>query len=162
MTKPLRLLAIGSLLILAGLAVRAVATRDGSPGDLDARVRAIASGLRCPVCQNLSVGDSPSELARDMRATIRTKLEAGETPAEIRDFFVERYGDWIVFQPPARGLGIVPWAAPAILTLAGAALLGFWARRRRRRPVIAISSEDRERVRELLARFEPEEEVWEP
>jgi cytochrome c-type biogenesis protein CcmH len=106
-------------------------------GDLDEQARALAAQLRCPVCQNLSVADSSSELARDMRAVIRAELQAGRTPEEIKAYFVSKYGDWILLSPRPRGLAWVLWIGP----FAGAAAGGLvairmarrWARRSRGR-----------------------------
>lgn len=96
-------------------------------------MREIASGLRCPVCQNLSVADSTSEMAREMRALIVDELRAGKRPEEIRAYFVSKYGEWILLSPTPRGVGLVVWTLPALGTLAGlggtAWLLRRWARR---------------------------------
>lgn len=93
---------------------------------LDDQVRGIASRLRCPVCQNESVADSPSELAAQMRALIRTQLEQGESPEGIVAYFVSRYGEWILLDPPRKGLGWILWAAPAaVLLVALAAAVAF-------------------------------------
>src|SRR5262249_52534716 len=62
--------------------------------DLDDRTRAIAAELRCVVCQNLSVADSPSEMAQQMKGIIREQLEAGKTTTEIKSYFVSKYGEW--------------------------------------------------------------------
>ena len=78
----------------------------------DEDVQAIASQLRCVVCQNLSVADSPSEMAHQMRALIRERLAAGDRPAEVMAYFVQRYGDWVLLSPPARGLNLLLWLAP--------------------------------------------------
>jgi len=118
--------ALALLLLVAG----AVAGQD----DFERRMLDIASGLRCPVCQNLSVADSTSELARDMRALIVDQLRAGKTPEEIRAYFVSKYGPWILLAPPARGIGLLVWVLPAfgaVAALAGAVLvLRRWARHR--------------------------------
>jgi len=87
------------------------------PTALDQQVRAIASRLRCPVCQNESVADSPSELAGQMRALIRAKLEEGQPPQEIVAYFVSRYGQWILLDPPREGVGWILWSAPAVVLL---------------------------------------------
>ncbi len=94
-------------------------TRVASTQDLDARAHAIAAQLRCPVCQNESVADSPSELASQMRALIREKIVAGETDEQILDYFVSKYGQWILLEPPRRGLLWLVWVAPAVALLVG-------------------------------------------
>src|SRR3989304_6379226 len=88
---------------------------------LDEQVRAIASRLRCPVCQNESVADSPSELAAQMRALIRTKLEEGESTETIVAYFISRYGEGILLDPPRHGPGWGLWSAPAVIPVAGRA-----------------------------------------
>lgn len=87
--------------------------------DLDAQVQAIASRLRCPVCQNESVADSPSELSRQMRALIREKLVADEPPEQIIAYFVAKYGEWILLEPPKRGILWLVWLGPAAALLFG-------------------------------------------
>jgi cytochrome c-type biogenesis protein CcmH len=114
--------------LAALLVVLLPALAAGAEDDLD-RLLEIASGLRCPVCQNLSVADSTSEMAREMRALIVDELRAGKSPEQIRAYFVEKYGQWILLSPTARGFGLLVWLLPA---LAGAAGLGAaaWAIRR--------------------------------
>lgn len=97
--------------------------------DLDARAQAIAAKLRCPVCQNESVADSPAELAAQMRALIREKLAAGETGEQIVAYFVSKYGDWILLEPPRRGVLWIVWLAPALALLGGTAFVVSYLRR---------------------------------
>src|SRR3989442_2903704 len=75
-------------------------------------VHEVAAQLRCVVCQNLSVADSPSEMASQMRAIIRDRLAAGERPAEVQQYFVDRYGEWILLSPPRRGFNLLVWLVP--------------------------------------------------
>lgn len=91
----------------------------GSADTLDQEVREIASTIRCPVCLNLSLAASPSELARDMRAEIRTKLQEGQTPAEIRQYFVDRYGEWVLMTPEPEGISLALWILPALAVVGG-------------------------------------------
>lgn len=126
----LRALIISVSLLSAGAALAIVAAR--GPGQTPAladRVRAVASTLRCPVCQNLSVADSPSTLAHDMRASIARDLQAGKAPDEIRAEFVAAYGEWILLSPRARGINWVAWLAPVALLLGGLAVAGLAVRR---------------------------------
>ncbi|HEX9443142.1 MAG TPA: cytochrome c-type biogenesis protein CcmH [Candidatus Binatia bacterium] len=100
------------------------------PPDLEEQTRIIAAELRCPVCQNLSVADSPSELAQQMRALVREQLEQGKSPDEVKKFFVSKYGDWVLLAPPARGVGLLLWILPGAAALAGVALVAVVLRRR--------------------------------
>mgnify|MGYP005842627873 CR=1 FL=1 len=93
--------------------------------DLDDHVRRIASKLRCPVCQNLSVADSPSELAVEMQALIKEKLQKGESEEAIIAYFVSKYGEWVLLTPKAQGFNLLIWALPfsVILVSLGGALV---------------------------------------
>ena len=124
------------LLVLAGLVV-APAEAGGGPGDreVERRTGALAAELRCPVCQNLSVKDSPSDVAASFRARIRELVAAGKSDEQVREFFVARYGEWILLSPPKRGIGLAVWLAPLVAVLGGLALAGVavarWTRRAR-------------------------------
>jgi cytochrome c-type biogenesis protein CcmH len=89
----------------------------------DARQEAAATRLmfeiRCLVCQGQSVADSDAELAGDMRHLIRSRIAAGEKPEAIRSWLVERYGNWISYQPPTEPIGWPLWAVPIVLLAAG-------------------------------------------
>jgi cytochrome c-type biogenesis protein CcmH len=98
-------------------------------------VHDVAVQLRCVVCQNLSVADSPSEMAAQMRAIVRERLEAGETPEQVREYFVARYGEWILLAPRRTGFNLLVWGFPLAALAVGfavvALLLRRWTRRRR-------------------------------
>lgn len=122
--------ALAGALLVAGAALAFVAARGPEPPrTLAERTRAVAETLRCPVCQDLSVADSPSEVARQMRATISRELRAGATPAQITGGFVRAYGQWMLLSPPKSGIDLVAWIAPALLVLAGLALAAVAVRR---------------------------------
>ena len=101
--------------------------------DPDARAQAIAAQLRCPVCQNESVADSPSELAAQMRTLIGEKIAAGETDEQILDYFVSKYGEWILLEPPRRGLLWLVWVAPAVALSVGGYLALSYVKSREQR-----------------------------
>ena len=109
----------------------------------------IAKDLRCAVCQNQPVSESNSDLARDMRAIIREQLQAGKSRAEIIDYFVARYGDYVLLKPPYRGTGFPLWIVPLVLVLVLVlSAFGYLQRRRRAAlpPAPPLSDADRARV----------------
>ena len=179
----LRSLAVLTLVLACGLAGRpgplvaqdsagAVADEGsrvaGGPGsdlddaELDALAAQLAAELRCPVCRNQSVSESSAELSREMHATIRAKLAAGESPAEVKAYFVSRYGEWILLKPTARGVNLAVYALPALVLLLGGAFvlarLRGWSRTGPAEPappLDGVSEEDRRWLEEALRRGEP-------
>ena len=99
------------------------AAQEAADADLEARTTALASTLRCPVCQGESIQDSPADLAQDMRALVREQLRAGKTPEEVKAYFVGRYGEWILLEPRMSGLNILLYVFPVILVLGGLAFV---------------------------------------
>ena len=95
----------------------------------EARAKAVMAELRCLTCQNQSIADSNAAQAQAMRMEVRDRIAAGEEPDVVRAFFVERYGDWVSFVPPARNDTALLWAAPLLFLALGVALV---ARRFRR------------------------------
>src|SRR5206468_2568351 len=99
-----RMLPVAALVVVVVAALAIGAERDRPGRSPAARARAIASDLRCPVCQGLSVADSPSPTARDIYDDIRRRVAAGESDAAIRRFYVDRYGQWILLRPSRSGV----------------------------------------------------------
>jgi cytochrome c-type biogenesis protein CcmH len=97
----------------------------------EAQAKALMEELRCLVCQGQSIADSDAELAGDMRAMVRQRIAAGEKPADVRAWLVERYGDWVSYRPPVEPMTWPLWAAPLVLLAIGAFLLRHRFRRRR-------------------------------
>jgi len=141
---------------IAVVALAALIASGGSDGNqtLDERVNEIGAGLRCPVCLNLSVADSPSKLAGEMRTEIETQLRAGRTPEQIRAFFIDRYGAWILLSPPPHGWNLVPWAVPIVGLLAGVVLWLAFVRRRAPRTAGGLTESEQLRIEHELADLE--------
>lgn len=95
---------------------------------LESRTKEIAGLLRCPVCQGLSVGDSPSSMASNMRAQVRDLAAAGYDQEQILAYFERSYGEFVRLKPPLRGVNWLVWLAPAVGLLAGAGVIA-WALR---------------------------------
>jgi cytochrome c-type biogenesis protein CcmH len=113
---------VGLLLWHGALALAAV-----SP-DVEDRVREIASELRCVVCQNLSVADSPSDLAREMRNVVREQVQQGKSREEVQAYFVSRYGEYVLLSPPKRGFNLLVWGLPFLAIAAGGGVVYLVAR----------------------------------
>lgn len=117
------------LVILAVSLLVASSLLSGEPPDIDEQTRTIAQELRCVVCQNLSVADSPSEMAQQMRGIIRQQLAKGKTPQQIKEFFVSKYGEWVLLAPATRGFSLLVWILPFVVLILGIAV-GLWFIRR--------------------------------
>ncbi|MFQ5916122.1 MAG: cytochrome c-type biogenesis protein CcmH [Nitrospinota bacterium] len=125
-----------------------------SAASLEEQVQQVAAELRCPVCQGLSVADSPAKMAEQMRGLVRERLEAGESPEAVKAYFVERYGEWILLTPKQEGFNLLVWVLP-FLGLGGGAVGVFLVLRRwRQRTPTAPASVDPaylEKVRREMA-----------
>ena len=116
---------------------------------LEARVLEIAHELRCLVCQNETIAASHADLAIDLRNQIREQLLAGRSEREILDYMVQRYGDFVLYNPPVKPVTWLLWGGPFVLLLAMLAWL--WTMlRRRRADTPALSADEQRRARELL------------
>jgi cytochrome c-type biogenesis protein CcmH len=123
-----------------------VGTRPAGPSGADDRGTAIAEGLRCPVCQGLSVADSDSETARSIRADITRRVDDGQSDAAIRQAYVDRYGEWILLRPRGRGLGTLVWSVPIVAVAAAGAGIAVVGHRRRRQWRRHVTEQDRRLV----------------
>ncbi len=99
---------------------------------LEARMMAIASELRCLVCQNQTIADSHAELAVDLRGQVREMLQAGKTDQQITDYLTARYGDFVLYRPPFKAITALLWLGPAAMVLIGLGSLFVVLRRRSR------------------------------
>jgi cytochrome c-type biogenesis protein CcmH len=112
-----------------------------------ARLKALSEELRCLVCQNQTLADSNAELAVDLRNQVHEQIAAGRSDTQIRDYMVERYGDFVLYKPPVQGNTALLWGAPfALLAIGGIA----WALVQRRSRLAERAPADLERGRQLL------------
>ena len=117
------------------------------------RVLGISQQLRCLVCQNQSIADSNAELAVDLRNQVVAQIKQGRTDKEIISYMVERYGDFVLYNPPLKASTVILWAGPAVLFFV-ALIWGYVALRRRKMIVSQterrLTAEEKKRAEELL------------
>ena len=116
-----------------------------------ARAHELATELRCPDCQALSVADSDSSSAQAIRADLARRARAGESDAEIRQVYINRYGESILLKPTSHGLGLVVWVLPVVALALAAAGLGLAFARWRREPRLHPSDADEALVQRARA-----------
>lgn len=118
---------------------------------LERRARDISSGLRCLVCQNQSIDDSDAQLAKDLRLLVRERLAAGDTDEQVRDFLVQRYGEFVLLKPTFRAHTLLLWLTPGLVLVLGG-LGAYAALRRRPQPSAALDEEEQKALEALLKR----------
>lgn len=129
------------------------AEREPMSPEAEQRLRKLSEELRCLVCQNQTLADSNADLAVDLRRQVETMVAAGKSDAQIKDYLVERYGDFVLYRPPFQWNTLLLWGGPFALLLVGAIA---WIRVQRRSGRAAgtaagtLSAEERERARKLL------------
>jgi cytochrome c-type biogenesis protein CcmH len=96
---------------------------------LEARTSKLAAQLRCPVCQGLSIQDSPSELSQQMRALVRDQLAAGKSDEEVKAYFISKYGEWILLAPKPTGFNALVYLMPAFALIVGAGIVTLVVRK---------------------------------
>jgi cytochrome c-type biogenesis protein CcmH len=137
--------------LLLVLALPAFANEAAHDPVLEQRVMRLTAELRCLVCQNQSLADSHADLAIDLKNQVRSQMQAGKSDAEIREFMVARYGDFVLYRPPLKSTTALLWAGPFALLAAGGLALGFYLRRRRERLTGSeLTPEQRARAEALL------------
>ena len=98
----------------------------------EAAAQRLMETLRCLVCQGQSIADSDAEMAADMRALVRQRIDAGEAPQSVRRWLIERYGDYVTYDPPFRGVTAALWLAPLLLLAIGGLIAARSFKRKRR------------------------------
>ncbi len=117
---------------------------------LEMRARSIDQGLRCLVCQNENIDDSNADLAHDLRVLVRQRILAGDSDAQVKQYIVARYGDYVLLKPPFKAETYLLWFAPALLLVAAGATAWVFARRQAKQSPPVLSPEDEARIAVLL------------
>ena len=123
----------------------------------EARARDLSRELRCMVCQNQSIDDSEAPLARDLRLLVRERIAAGDSDAQVLDFLVARYGEFVLLKPRLEGHTLLLWFLPPFALIIGGLALTFYASRRTRwvagedGSVIKLSAEEEARLERLIS-----------
>lgn len=146
-------LAVALWLLMAGAALALDPSEMLADPALEARARALDHDLRCVVCQSESVASSNAQWAVDARRVVREQVAAGRSDGEIVDFFVERYGEFVLMNPRTTGSNWLLWAAGPAMFLAAIGIGLGYLRNRSRAPAMAeerLSAEEARRLREIL------------
>ncbi|MGH8745559.1 MAG: cytochrome c-type biogenesis protein [Burkholderiales bacterium] len=140
-----------ALLAAAPLSAKQAAPAADDPVT-EKRAVTLEEQLRCLVCQNETIAVSQADLAKDLRMEIREQIKAGRSDRQIKQYLVDRYGDFVLYKPPFKASTVLLWAGPFALLLGGvSALLVYLRRRRARVAQESLSDEQRARAEALLA-----------
>lgn len=144
-------------LVIVALALLPLSAWAGEAKDLaedpvvEKRMVGLAQNLRCLVCQNESLASSHAELAEDLRREVREMIRKGMSDKEITDYLVQRYGDFVLYDPPVKSYTILLWFGPFALFLLGGGILFYQLRKRRNlQPQTELSAEAERRAESLL------------
>jgi cytochrome c-type biogenesis protein CcmH len=138
---PIRALVAALMALVVTLAV-AQGPAPASDAALDARLKKLESELRCLVCQNQTLADSDASLAGDLRREVRALAVAGKSDAEIKDYLVARYGDFVLYNPPVKTVTWLLWFGPLLLLVAGGGIWLVVVRRRRAGATDTVAASD--------------------
>lgn len=134
MTSVLLSLALAAGLVTGQFAPQQAGSDPLTDPALEARVQKLGKELRCAVCQGVSIADSPASMARAQLDKVREMVAAGKTDEEITDYFVARYGEWVLLEPPKHDFNLIVWLGPLALLVGGAFVI---ARQIKRAPEAA-------------------------
>jgi cytochrome c-type biogenesis protein CcmH len=150
------LLAMALLAVISASPVRAVLPDEVMPDPAkEARARHLSQELRCMVCQNQSIDDSEAPLARDLRLLVRERIASGDSDAQVIDFLVARYGEFVLLKPRFERQTLLLWLVPPLMLFGGGLLLWLQARRRKADAEVpagdALTPEEQTRLKLLMA-----------
>ncbi|CAX60675.1 cytochrome c-type biogenesis protein [Erwinia billingiae] len=116
--------------------------------DQEQQYRHLTESLRCPKCQNNSIADSNAMIASDMRLKVYELLQNGQTPDQVKQYMVARYGNFVTYEPPVMPSTLILWAGPALFVIIGAMVIVL--RSKKRRPDDEMDAEQQQRLNALL------------
>lgn len=116
--------------------------------DQEQQYRHLTESLRCPKCQNNSIADSNAMIASDMRLKVYELLQSGQTPDQVKQYMVARYGNFVTYEPPVMPSTLILWAGPALFVIIGAMVIVL--RSKKRRPDDEMDAEQQQRLNALL------------
>jgi cytochrome c-type biogenesis protein CcmH len=145
--KPITLI---FLLLLAGSSLAGVEYREFSNPEQQEAYESLTSELRCLVCQNQTIADSNADLAADLRRQVYEMLQKGQSKEDVVKFMTERYGDFVLYNPPFKSKTLLLWFGPVLFFLIGVIFVILLIRRKQTRPQQALSDEQRQKIRRLL------------
>lgn len=150
----IRLALAGILMMLAAgtLQASAIELREFDDPVTEQRYRSLTASLRCPTCENQAINDSDAPVSGDMRERVYLMLQDGRSDMEIRDHMVERFGNYVLYNPRLEGRTFLLWGLPAGLVVAGGILVGLVVRARRNASARELSAEERARLEALIKR----------
>lgn len=138
-------------LLAISLALQAkVESREFASEQMEEDYKTLVAELRCLVCQNQNLADSNAELAVDMRTKVYNMLNEGKSKAEIADFMVARYGDFVLYRPPVKSSTFILWFGPFIFLLVGALIAISYVRRQSNNKQSVVDTQTRKRAHSLL------------
>src|SRR6266498_4056632 len=146
----IHLIVFGLLISFAGAAIAKEAQPNEDP-QIAARMKNLTEQLRCLVCQNETLADSRADLAEDLRKEIREQMKQGKSDQEIIAFLTQRYGDFVLYNPPVKATTYLLWFGPFVLLILGTVVLfRFLKRRREMIQEQPLTADERKRAEEIL------------
>ena len=139
-----------ALILVSSSAWAVIETYEFSSPDLASRYHQLSQELRCPKCQNQNIADSNAPIARDLRVVLYEQLEAGQTDAQILDFMVARYGQFVRYRPEVDRQTALLWWSPLLLLVLGGVGVGRHFRKKDHHPAQGLTAAERDQVDRLL------------
>ncbi|MGZ5619670.1 MAG: cytochrome c-type biogenesis protein [Methylobacter sp.] len=143
-------LSIILLLVLSGITFAGVEYREFANHEQQEAYENLTSELRCLVCQNQTIADSNAELAADLRRQVYEMLQQGKSKQDIAQFMTDRYGDFVLYNPPFKLKTGLLWIGPVVFLLIGLVAVFLFTRRKKAATTVQISAEKQQKIRSLL------------